>query len=220
MRDSQTPGEEALFKGRGASFKVSYKLPHITSRVWISEFIEWFRSVLNGSRFSWAGMDAGAGKSGPRLVMVQDCYHFKWTATEMMIIIGVIAVVAKAHERLHQSRRDCSFMQGRERKEEKPNNYDNNGEWLLKGTRCNINYNQCETHSHACGCIYSDMHAETHTHIVLLTCLARPFSQVASYLLPFGKCSTPLPWNIPSFISPSYLVSVGKVYSPFPSILR
>lgn len=103
---------------------------------------------------------------------------------------------------------------------EKPNNYDNNGEWLLKGTRCIINYNQCETRSHACGCIYSDTHAGTHTHTPLLTCLALPCSQVASYLLPLGKWSTPLPWNMPSFISPSYLVSVGKVYFPFPSILR
>ena len=148
--------------------------------------------------------------------MVQTSYHFKWTATEMMIIIGVIAVVAKAHERLHQSRREGCSMQVKRGK--KPNNYDSNGEWLLKGTRCNINYNQCETHTHVDAVIF--WHACRDTWTRLPTCLAMPFSQVASYLLPFGKCRTPLPWNIPSFISPSYLVSVGNVYSPFPSILR
>lgn len=71
-------------------------------------------------------------------------------------------------------------------------------------------------------CIWSHIfwHACRHTHTHLLTCFALPFSQVASYLLPFGKCSTPLPWNIPSFISPTYLVPVGKVYSPLTSILK
>ena len=55
-------------------------------------------------------------------------------------------------------------------KEEKPNNYDNNGGWLLKGTRCDIGYNQCETHSHASVCMDSDIqcggytHTHTHTH--------------------------------------------------------
>lgn len=132
-----------------------------------------------------------------------------------MIVIGAITVVAKACKRLQRSNRDRGSMQERG---EKPNNYDNKAEWLLKGTRCNINYNQCETYTGTC--------IQTHTHTIhthtdpLLTCFARPFSQVASYLLPLVKCSTPLPWNIPSFISPSYLVPVGKVYSPFPSILK
>lgn len=52
------------------------------------------------------------------------------------------------------------------------------------------------------------------------TSTAMPFSQVASYLLPLGKNKVPLPWNMPSFMSPSYFVSVGNSYFPFPSILR
>lgn len=142
-----------------------------------------------------------------------------------MIIIGVIAVVAKTHGRLHQSRKTTASCR---KKGEKPNNYNNDGEWLLKGTRCNRNYNQCETHRQMHLNAYSIFwhvcsYADTHTHtpsLSFLTCLAMPFSQMASYLLPFWKCSTPLPWNIPSFISPTYLVSVGKVYSPSPSILK
>lgn len=66
--------------------------------------------------------------------------------------------------------------------------------------------------------IYSDFtKAKPHK---LLTCTAIPFSQVASYLLPFAKCITPFPWNLPSLHSPTYLVPEVKVYSPAPCILR
>ena len=52
------------------------------------------------------------------------------------------------------------------------------------------------------------------------TSIAIPLSHFASYLLPFGKNKVPLPWNMPSFISPSYFVSVGNVYFPVPSRLE
>lgn len=75
-------------------------------------------------------------------------------------------------------------------------------------------------HTQLCMWLQTVWHEGMDTHTKLFTCLAMPFSQVLSYLLPFGKYSTPLPWNIPSFISPTYLVFVGKVYSPLPSILK
>ena len=55
---------------------------------------------------------------------------------------------------------------------------------------------------------------------IKVTSTAIPSTHVAVYLLPFGKCKVPWPWNMPSFISPSYCVSVGKLYFPFPSILQ
>lgn len=54
----------------------------------------------------------------------------------------------------------------------------------------------------------------------LFTWMANPFSQTASYRLPLGKYRVPSPWNMPSFISPTYLVSVGRMYSALPSILQ
>lgn len=48
----------------------------------------------------------------------------------------------------------------------------------------------------------------------------RPFSQVAANVDPLGKWRVPLPWKAPSLISPTYLVPLGKVYVPCPSMLQ
>lgn len=75
---------------------------------------------------------------------------------------------------------------------------------------------KCLTDWSKCYCVIELLIEKQHTR----TCLHIPFSQTPSYFPPLGKCKTPFPWNMPSFISPSYLVCVGSVYSPLPSILK